>query len=127
MSGGYGDVHIVSLDGFAYDFQAVGEDVAARGSAGGTSLSADSWRVSWNSGETITVSEQGICLDWQVAARDRASVQGLLGPRSAPWSYLWLPDGTMVRQARSNEQIVGVYADGWRVPHSLFEPDHAPL
>jgi T5SS/PEP-CTERM-associated repeat protein len=191
VSGGYGDVHIVSLDGFAYDFQAVGEYVAARGGAGGTSwqvqiqtdgqhgvaswttglaaqfgdiavvfgvgkpitlhvdgapdivlkddvahvlsggtltpLSADSWRVSWNSGETITVSEQGICLDWQVSARDPASVQGLLGPGSAPWSYLWLPDGTMTRQAWSNDQIVGAYADSWRVPHSLFEHDYAPL
>ena len=92
-----------------------------------TPLSADSWRVSWNSGETITVSEQGICLDWQVSARDPASVQGLLGPSSAPWSYLWLPDGTMTRQAWSNDQIVGAYADSWRVSHSLFEHDHAPL
>jgi hypothetical protein len=54
-------------------------------------------------------------------------VQGLLGPNSAPWSYLRLPDGTMVRQAWSNDQIVGAYADSWRVSHSLFEHDHAPL
>ena len=159
VSGGYGDVHIVSLDGFAYDFQAVGEYVAARGNAGGTpwqvqiltdghhgtaswtiglaaqfgdtavifevgkpitlhvegasdtvlapnanhafsggtltAVSADTWRVAWNSGEVITVSEHGISLDWQVSAHDPNSVQGLLGPNSAPWSYLNLPDGTM--------------------------------
>jgi hypothetical protein len=45
VSGGYGDVHMVSLDGFAYDFQAVGEYVAARGSAGGTS-----WQVQIQTG-----------------------------------------------------------------------------
>ena len=191
VSGGYGDVHIVSLDGFAYDFQAVGEYVAARGNAGGTSwqvqiqtdgqhgtaswtiglaaqfgdtavifevgkpitlhvegasdtvlapnanhafsggtltaVSADTWRVAWNSGEVITVSEHGISLDWQVSAHDPNSVQGLLGPNSAPWSYLNLPDGTMQRQAWSNDQIVGAYADGWRVADSLFEHHHSPL
>ena len=191
VSGGYGDVHIVSLDGFAYDFQAVGEFVAARGNGGGTSwqvqiqtdgqhgtaswttglaaqfgdtalifevgkpitlhvdgatdtvltpdanhafsggtltaVSADTWRVAWNSGEVITVSEHGISLDWQVLAHDPGSVQGLLGPNSAPWSYLHLPDGTVVRQAYSNDQIVGAYADGWRVAHSLFEHHHSPL
>ena len=191
VSGGYGDVHIVSLDGFAYDFQAVGEYVAARGNAGGTSwqvqiqtdgqhgtaswtiglaaqfgdtavifevgkpitlhvdgvsdtvlaphanhafsggtltaVSADTWRVAWHSGEVVTVSEHGISLDWQVSAHDPNSVQGLLGPNSAPWSYLRLPDGTMQRQAWSNDQIVGAYADGWRVADSLFEHHHSPL
>jgi T5SS/PEP-CTERM-associated repeat protein len=191
VSGGYGDVHIVSLDGFAYDFQAVGEYVAARGNTGGTPwqvqiltdgqhgtaswtiglaaqfgdtavifevgkpitlhvegaadtvltpyanhafsggtltvVSADTWRVAWTSGEVITVSEHGISLDWQVSAPDPASVQGLLGPNSAPWSYLNLPDGTMMRHAWSNDQIVGAYADGWRVADSLFEHHDSPL
>ena len=191
VSGGYGDVHIVSLDGFAYDFQAVGEYVAARGRAGGTpwqvqiqtdgqhgtaswttglaaqfgdtavvfevgkpitlhvegkadtvltpdashalsggtltAVSADTWRVAWDSGEVITVSEHGISLDWQVLAHDPGSVQGLLGPNSAPWSYLQLPDGTSMRQAYNNDQIVGAYADGWRAAHSLFEHHHSPL
>ncbi len=191
VSGGYGDVHIVSLDGFAYDFQAVGEFVAARGNGGGTSwqvqiqtdgqhgtaswttglaaqfgdtavifevgkpitlhvdgkadtvltpdashafsggtltaVSGDTWRVAWNSGEVITVSEHGISLDWQVSAHDPGSVQGLLGPNSAPWSHLQLPDGTLMRHAWSNDQIVGAYADGWRVAHSLFEHHHSPL
>ena len=191
VSGGYGDVHIVSLDGFAYDFQAVGEFVAARGNGAGTSwqvqiqtdgqhgtaswttglaaqfgdtavifevgepitlhvdgkvdtvltpdanhafsggtltaVSADTWRVAWSSGEIITVSEHGISLDWQVLAHDPGSVQGLLGPNSAPWSYLQLPDGTSMRQAYNNDQIVGAYADGWRAAHSLFEHHHSPL
>lgn len=191
VSGGYGDVHIVSLDGFAYDFQAVGQYVAAHGNAGGTPwqvqiltdghhgtaswttglaaqfgdtavifevgkpitlhvdggsdvvlrgdvvhalsggtltpLSADTWRVAWTSGEVITVSEHGISLDWQVSAPDPGSVQGLLGPNSAPWSYLNLPDGTLRRQAWSNDQIVGAYADGWRAADSLFEHHHSPL
>ena len=92
-----------------------------------TAVSADTWQVAWTSGEVITVSEHGISLDWQVSAHDPASVQGLLGPYSAPWSYLNLPDGTMHRQAWSNDQIVGAYADGWRVADSLFEHHHSPL
>ncbi|MBY0322504.1 MAG: hypothetical protein K2X72_27545 [Reyranella sp.] len=97
--------------------------------AGGTltPLSPDTWRVTWTSGEVITVSEHGISLDWQVSAHNPDSVQGLLGPHSAPWSYVNLPDGTMLRQAYSNDQIVGAYADGWRAAHSLFEHHHAPL
>jgi T5SS/PEP-CTERM-associated repeat protein len=191
VSGGFGDVHVVSLDGFAYEFQAVGEFVAARGNGGGnawqvqiqtdgqhgtaswttglaaqfgdtavifevgkpitlhvegkadtvltpnadhafsggtlTAVSADTWRVALNSGEIITVSEHGISLDWQVLAHDPGSVQGLLGPNSAPWSYVNLPDGTLLRHAYSNDQIVGAYADAWRVAHSLFEHHHSPL
>ena len=73
------------------------------------------------------VSEHGISLDRQVLAHDPRSVQGLLGPNSAPWSYLRLPDGTMMRHASSNDQIVGAYADGWRVADSLFEHHHSPL
>jgi hypothetical protein len=45
-----------------------------------TAVSADTWRVAWNSGEVITVCEHGISLDWQVSAHDPNSVQGLLGP-----------------------------------------------
>ena len=80
-----------------------------------------------DSGEIITVSEHGISLDWQVTAHDPGSVQGLLGPNSAPWSYVNLPDGPPLRHAWSNDQIVGAYADGWRVAHSLFEHHHSPL
>src|SRR4029450_4291098 len=40
VAGVFGAVHIVSLDGFAYDFQAVGEFVAARGNGGG-----NAWQV----------------------------------------------------------------------------------
>jgi hypothetical protein len=54
-------------------------------------------------------------------------VQGLLGAHSAPWSYLHLGDGPAVRQAWSNAEIVGAYADAWRVAHSLFEHHHSPL
>lgn len=92
-----------------------------------TPLSADTCRVAWNSGGVITASEHGISLDWQVSAHDPGAVQGLLGPNSAPWSYVNLPDGTTVRQAYSNDQIVGAYAEGWRVVHSLFEHHHSPL
>jgi hypothetical protein len=33
----------------------------------------------------------------------------------------------MMRHAWSNDQIVGAYADGWRVADSLFEHHHSPL
>lgn len=97
--------------------------------AGGTliAVSPDTWRVALNSGEIIAVSEPGISLDWQVTAHDAASVQGLLGPSSAPWNYVNLPDGTLMRHAWTNDRIVGACADGWRAARSLFEHHHAPL
>jgi hypothetical protein len=60
-------------------------------------------------------------------SHDPASVQGLRGTHSVPWWYLPLPDGTMVCQAYGNDQIVGAYADSWRVAQSLFEHHHSPL
>ena len=87
-------------------------------------FTAPTWVKEIN-GAPITVTGQNAV--WQVSAHDPGSVQGLLGPNSAPWSYVNLPDGTLLRHAWSNDQIVGAYADGWRVAHSLFEHHHSAL
>ena len=88
-----------------------------------TAVSGDTWRVAWNSGEVITVSEHGISLDWQVSAHDPGSVQGLLGPNSAPWSHLQLPDGTLMKLVKVGE--IEFYSDIIRRLPQL--PDFIPL
>jgi T5SS/PEP-CTERM-associated repeat protein len=188
VSGGHGDVHMVSFDGLHYDFQAVGTFVAAESTHGqpwqvqiqtagqqgvasvttglaasfgnnvvvfetgqpilleanggpATMLSPDgtqnvpggmlsqispnTYQLHWNSGETITVAYGPSSIDWSVTlgANDQAgSVKGLLGSHSGPGTDFQLPDGTVLAQPLTNEQIVGTFADAWRVSgHSYFD------
>ena len=55
------------------------------------------------------------------------SVKGLLGSHSGPGTDFQLPDGTVLAQPLSNEQIVGAYADAWRVAGSSFFDHHGVL
>ena len=43
------------------------------------------------------------------------SVQGLLGSHSGHGTDFQLPDGTVLPQPLTNEEIVGHFADAWRV------------
>lgn len=43
------------------------------------------------------------------------SVQGLLGSNNGQATDFHLPDGTVLPQPLSNEEIVGFFADAWRV------------
>ena len=193
VSGGHGDVHMVSFDGLHYDFQAVGTFVAAESThgqpwqvqiqtagqqgvasvttglaasfgnstvvfesgqpilleanggpatmlspdgtqnvPGGTlsQISPNTYQLHWNSGETITVAYGPSSIDWSVSLgpNDQAgSVKGLLGSHSGPGTDFQLPDGTVLAQPLSNEQIVGAYADAWRVAGSSFFDHHGVL
>lgn len=83
-----------------------------------TRLSSNTYQLAWNTGETIVVSYQGDYLDWGVSLGPDdgpGSVQGLLGSHSGQGTDFHLPDGTILPQPLSNEEIVGAYADAWRV------------
>ena len=93
-------------------------------------LSADTWRLSWNSGEQVTVSDHGISLDWSVGlgANDgRGSVQGLLGTDSGWARDFQLPNGSYL-QPPMNDGMLGSFADAWRVSPaaSLFDDMSVP-
>jgi hypothetical protein len=104
--------------------------------AGGTltRLSAASYRLTWSMGESVTVTDKGSWLDWSVALGPHdgpGSMQGLLGSDSGQATDFQLPDGSVIPQPLSDAEILGVFADAWRVAPgaSLFDdrvPQNAP-
>jgi len=50
------------------------------------------------------------------------SVQGLLGTHSGQGTEFQLPDGAILTHPLSNEEIVGRFADAWRVEHDTHPP-----
>jgi hypothetical protein len=90
-------------------------------------LSANAYELTWKTGESVSITNQGDWLDWSVALGPNhapGSVQGLLGGHSGQASDFQLPDGTVLAQPLSNEEILGPFADAWRVAHgsSLWDP-----
>ncbi len=83
-----------------------------------TQLSAAAYRLAWNTGEAVTVTYQDGYMDWTVALGPHdgpGSVQGLLGSHSGQATDFQLPDGSVLRQPLSNDEILGAFADAWRV------------
>jgi T5SS/PEP-CTERM-associated repeat protein len=108
---------------------------AAQSLADGTlaRLSSAAYRLTWNTGESLTVAVtgQGGWLDWSVGLgpQDGAgSVQGLLGSNSGQATDFQLPNGSVLPQPLSSDQILGGFADAWRVAPgaSLFDDKPAP-
>jgi hypothetical protein len=96
-------------------------------------LSSATYRLTWNTGESVTVAVtgQGGWLDWSVGLgpQDGAgSVQGLLGSDSGQATDFQLPNGSVLPQPLSSDQILGGYADAWRVAPggSLFDDRSMP-
>ncbi|HEX9557677.1 MAG TPA: VWD domain-containing protein, partial [Reyranella sp.] len=100
--------------------------------AGGTltQLSAAAYRLAWNTGESVTVTYQDGYMDWTVALGPHdgpGSVQGLLGSHSGQATDFQLPDGSVLRQPLSNDEILGAFADAWRVaPGTSLLDDSGP-
>jgi T5SS/PEP-CTERM-associated repeat protein len=93
-----------------------------------TRLSANAYRLTWSAGESVTVgvTGQGGWLDWSVGLGPHdgpGSVQGLLGGNSGQATDFQLPNGSVLPQPLSTDQILGGFADAWRVAPgaSLFD------
>jgi hypothetical protein len=94
---------------------------------GGTlvQLSSNTYQLTWATGQAITVTYHSDWLDWGVALAPQdgpGSVQGLLGSHSGQGTEFQLPDGTVLSHPLSNEEIVGRFADAWRVDHDMHPP-----
>jgi T5SS/PEP-CTERM-associated repeat protein len=98
-------------------------------------LSSTTYRLTWSGGESVTVAVtgQGGWLDWSVGLGPHdgpGSVQGLLGSNSGQAADFQLPNGSVLSQPLSDAQILGSFADAWRVAPgaSLFDdrPAAAP-
>jgi hypothetical protein len=83
-----------------------------------TETASGVFELVWNSGETLTVTDQGQYLDLSVAlgpGQGAGSVQGLLGSDSGQANDFALPDGTVLQQPLSEATLLGQFADAWRV------------
>jgi len=91
-----------------------------------TRLASGGGEVQWSSGETLQFANDPggyFDLTMTLPGSDGAnSVQGLLGRNAGQGSDFNLPDGTVVTQALSEDELTGFYADAWRVTQadSLF-------
>ena len=91
-------------------------------------LSSTTYRLTWSGGESLTVAVtgQGGWLDWSVGLGPHdgpGSVQGLLGSNSGQATDFQLPNGSVLQPPLSTDQILGSFAEAWRVAPgaSLFD------
>jgi hypothetical protein len=124
--------NVVHIDGVADTALQVG-DVQQLGDDGTlTRLSGDGYRLDWANGESMTVANHlDIYLDWNVTLGPNdapGSVHGLLGSDTGQANDFQLRDGTVLAQPLSEQQILGLYADSWRVTPgaSLLDDPQAP-
>ena len=107
---------LVHVDGIADAALHAG---GVQGFAGGTlaQLSNNVYQLSWSTGRSVTITDQGDYLDWVVGLGSQdgpGSVKGLLGSNSGRATDFQLPDGTVLHHP-SDAEILGVFADAWRV------------
>jgi hypothetical protein len=108
--------NLVHVDGIADAALHAG---GVQGFAGGTlaQLSNNVYQLSWSTGRSVTITDQGDYLDWVVGLGSQdgpGSVKGLLGGNSGRATDFQLPDGTILHRP-SDAEILGVFADAWRV------------
>ncbi len=81
-------------------------------------ISPGSYQLTWTTGQTLSISDQGSHLDTSVglgAANRPGSVQGLLGSDSGQANDFQLPDGSVLAQPLSGAELYGAFADAWSV------------
>jgi T5SS/PEP-CTERM-associated repeat protein len=88
---------------------------------GGTlaELANGSYRLTGQNGEQLTATNVfGAYLDWTLTLGPNdapGSVRGLLGSDTGQANDFQLPDGTVLTPPLSEQQMLGTYADAWRV------------
>ena len=95
-----------------------------------TQLSANTYQISWNTGEVITVANNGSYLDVQIGFPSGAapgSIVGLIGPNGKGQANTFeLPNGTVLQQPLSGAQLYNTFANAWRVPQQFSLFDYGP-
>ena len=85
-------------------------------------LSANIFQISWNTGEVLKVTDYGSSLDLQVgvsSSDQSGSIIGLIGPNEGQENDFMLPDGTVLPQPLTTDELYRVFADAWRVPQQF--------
>ena len=126
-----GNVRVSFANGRAVEVDGAPLPVGGAQSFGGgwlAQLSGNAYKLSWNTGRSVTVTDQGGYLDWAVGLGSQdgpGSVKGLLGGNSGPDTDFLLPDGTKLGRP-SADVILGVFADAWRVKQGASLLDDLP-
>jgi probable HAF family extracellular repeat protein len=94
-------------------------------------ISPNDYRVVWDTGETLDVTDAVSHLDLTISLSPKdgpGSVEGLLGTDSGWDSDFQLPNGTVLGPQLSISDIDGEFADAWRVTDasSLFDATDVP-
>ncbi len=93
-----------------------------------TEISSNDYRVALNTGEVVTVNPFGDGMGFSVSLPEDAaagSVQGFLGPDDGQANDFQLPDGTVLQQPLTQDQLYHQFADAWRVTDSNSLLDYA--
>ena len=115
------DGPVVWLDGRADTTLGIGTSQILADSSRLLRVSADSYKLIWHTGETLNVTDHGAFFDLSAALSTAAlpgSVQGLLGSDTGRATDFSLPDGTVLAQPVATSELLGVFADAWRVDPS---------
>ncbi|HEY1485264.1 MAG TPA: hypothetical protein VGF84_04105, partial [Micromonosporaceae bacterium] len=93
-----------------------------------TQVSSDSYRISWNTGEVLNVTDDGDMLDISIAPgpnNDVGSLIGLATLADTPDDEFQLPDGSILQTPLSSAALYGPYASAWAVPQADSLLDYA--
>lgn len=94
-----------------------------------TEVSASEYRVALNTGEVVTVNPFGNGMGYSITLPTNGapgSVQGFLGPDEGQANDFQLPDGTVLQQPLTQNQLYHQFADAWRVTDSNSLFDYGP-
>jgi hypothetical protein len=92
-------------------------------------VSATVWQVTWDTGELLTVTDEGSYLNVAIApgANDGSgALAGLLSLTTSSGNELMLPDGTPLPQPLTQSELNGPFADAWQVPQQFSLLDYGP-
>ena len=92
-------------------------------------ITPTSWLILYDSGETVSITNEGTFLDVDTAippTMPAGSVEGLLGNDNGnPANDLVLPDGTVLTQPLTSAQLYTTFANAWQVSRSNSLLDYA--
>ena len=113
-----GATNLISVDGVADTTLNASNPVQALGGGSLHELSPNTFMLSWNSGESLVVTDTGTYLNSSTSLGPQngpGSVQGLLGGDSGQANDFQLPDGTVLTQPLDQSTLLGQFAQGWSV------------
>jgi hypothetical protein len=93
-----------------------------------TELSANAYQLSWNTGEVLTVTNEGDYLDYNVELGPNAtpgSTYGLLGPNAGQADDFTMPDGSILPQPLTSDEL-SAFATARAVPQALSLFNYGP-